>query len=271
MNIVTSSRRIEADFISGYTWMETPREEEWQSHWISNWSLLLTLEGRGEIRLRDETIRPEKGELTLIAPNLPHRFRVSGIWNLLWVHFLMRPHVAAEFSWPETSPGLYRTTLAGRDFRRAWSALLEAHRLDLNRERYWRQLAYTLLEETLVRGSRAAGNPGRDRDSILESAQRRLLDFTRNPGIDRIAAECGMSRASFYAHFKRRVGISPREYRELNALRHAQLLLESTSLPVAEIARQCGMDNAFYFSNRFRKCYGLSPSAYREEHFAARK
>lgn len=44
----------------------------------------------------------------------------------------------------------------------------------------------------------------------------------------------------------------------------AQNLLQNTTLPVQEIARQLGYDDAHYFSNVFKAQFGVSPRAYRQ-------
>ena len=98
----------------------------------------------------------------------------------------------------------------------------------------------------------------------LARAQRLLLQGpAESLSVDRAAALCGMSRTKFYAAFKRAAGVSPRAWREFQLLRRAQFLLQSTSLPVAEIARQLGMGDPFYFSTRFRRFCGQPPTEYR--------
>ena len=84
--------------------------------------------------------------------------------------------------------------------------------------------------------------------------------------MDRIAALCCMSRTKFYTAFKEATGVSPRAWREFQQLLRAQFLLQSTSLPVAEIVRQLGLGDPFYFSTRFRRFCGQSPTEYRRSH-----
>lgn len=258
---------IEPDFISGYLDYSDSPGYEWQSLWIFNWSLILTTAGAGEVIFDDGVIPLPKGGLILIKPNLSHRFQTgSNGWELLWLHFLMRPHMARELIWNEEYPGVRVARLTGAEFRRARVAMQEADQLHLRQTRNWHLLAYTLVESVLWRGADAASRPreGDIRSPILK-AQELLLDFQSDFTIDQIAATCGFSRAVFYSRFRAMVGIAPREYRELHAMRHAQRLLQTTALPVAEIARQCGIENAFYFSARFRKFIGCSPSEYRNQ------
>lgn len=257
---------VEADFISGNSLFTDQPGHEWLSSWIFNWSLVLAVSGEGEVVFDAGKVPLSRGELILIEPNLPHRFRVCSSWGIVWIHFLMRPHMARELHWSETLPGVRHAALAGTEFRRARAALLEAHQRNLHRSGNWQLLAYTLTENVLCRGMEAAqrAREGNENSPILK-AQDLLLDFANRNSIDRIAELCGLSRAEFYARFKKLVGVAPREYRELHAMRHAQQLLRMTALPIAEIARQCGMENAFYFSARFRKFCGCSPSDYRHQ------
>jgi AraC-like DNA-binding protein len=51
---------------------------------------------------------------------------------------------------------------------------------------------------------------------------------------------------------------------------HAAYLLLSTSLPICEIARACGIPDYNYFSKLFKKEYGCSPTVYRKRHFEDR-
>jgi len=48
-------------------------------------------------------------------------------------------------------------------------------------------------------------------------------------------------------------------------LRRARYLLTATTIPLNEIARQCGFDDYSYFSNRFMTIYGERPSTARKQ------
>ncbi|MHB9132798.1 MAG: helix-turn-helix transcriptional regulator [Armatimonadota bacterium] len=47
-------------------------------------------------------------------------------------------------------------------------------------------------------------------------------------------------------------------------LRQAAQLLATTTLPITEIALHCGYAGSSYFTERFRRQYGMSPRAYRQ-------
>ena len=78
-----------------------------------------------------------------------------------------------------------------------------------------------------------------------------------------VARHVGISPNGLIRHFRLYADTTP--IRALNALRirRAETLLCTTDQPLHTIARACGFDNAFYFSNTFKKEKGISPSAYR--------
>ena len=49
----------------------------------------------------------------------------------------------------------------------------------------------------------------------------------------------------------------------ISRMNHARALLAATSLPVSEIASQCGYESNIYFSRHFKKKTGMTPSEYR--------
>ncbi len=264
MAIVSISPFPGADLFSGRTNVIEPGGLEWESRWIDDWSLILTLDGNGRISFDSGDVPVAKRDLVLIAPEYAHRFCCAGKWDLLWVHFLMRPHLTPPSGWPEFLPGVRCSRLPGAEFLRARAALLETCQLDRRRPPNWHPLAIALLETALLRGCCGATREIQPADAWLFRAQKMLLDSTSDSvSMDRIASRCGMSRTKFYTAFKRLCGMSPRAYRELHQLRRAQLLLESTTLPIAEISRQVGISDPFYFSSRFRKFCGVAPSDYR--------
>ena len=54
------------------------------------------------------------------------------------------------------------------------------------------------------------------------------------------------------------------QFVERHRMQHACQLLRLTSLTIAEIAAEAGYADAFYFSNRFRRYAGASPTQFRE-------
>lgn len=78
-----------------------------------------------------------------------------------------------------------------------------------------------------------------------------------------ICKQVGMSVSYFSKCFKEIAGVSFVYYVQEMNLRHAQRLLETTNLPVYEVADKSGFSDEKYFGKIFRTKLGCSPSEYR--------
>ena len=65
--------------------------------------------------------------------------------------------------------------------------------------------------------------------------------------------------------FKRETGFGFNEYLTLVRLQHAELMLRDRSAKsISDIAYSCGFNDSNYFSDRFKKAYGIPPLRYRK-------
>lgn len=81
--------------------------------------------------------------------------------------------------------------------------------------------------------------------------------------LETLAQEAGLSEYHFARMFKQDTGLAPHQYVMARRMERAKQLLSHSSLPLTEIALQCGFSSASHFSNRFRAQEGLPPSAWR--------
>lgn len=95
-----------------------------------------------------------------------------------------------------------------------------------------------------------------------------LLDRIRsrlNEGwpIERFASEAHLSIRSIHRHMRDTTGMAPGAWLLAERLSRARELLEETTLPIAEVARQVGFGDAGLLREHFRKTVGATPRAYR--------
>lgn len=118
------------------------------------------------------------------------------------------------------------------------------------------------IEQRLVDGGLMAGLA----DPRLHKA---LVAMHEHPArhwtLDSLAAEAGMSRARFAAHFARCVGIPPGEYLASWRIGLARTLLYR-GVPVKQVAADVGYANASALSRAFTQRVGASPSAWMARH-----
>jgi AraC family transcriptional regulator len=82
-------------------------------------------------------------------------------------------------------------------------------------------------------------------------------------GLDDLAGAAAMSPFHFLRTFKASVGRTPAQELIRRRIVRAQALLQTTQLPVAEIAFRIGYDNASRFTALFKRETGVTPGAFR--------
>jgi AraC family transcriptional regulator len=69
----------------------------------------------------------------------------------------------------------------------------------------------------------------------------------------------------FARMFRRATGESPHQCVLRQRLERAQWLLQTTTLPIVDIALQCGFANQSYLTTVFKRRFGLTPQRYRRQ------
>ena len=232
---------------------------------VNNWGGLFTIAGYAEFRLDGKVLTTSAGDLVLYPPGPQHVFHSSGEWQYIWFHFSLRPHVTLDrvFRPDENFPSAGKIHFEGVEKQKIQDALEEAFELEHFRADRPSPLAELLVESVIQRVCDRMEKPA-SRDPRIRKAQKILLaDFSAD--MDSVARQCGMSHTAFYNLFRKETGHSPREFREFHWIEWSKTLLECTDLPLQQIARQIGIADPFYFSARFKKQTGYSPSLYRKE------
>ncbi|MDO6456573.1 GlxA family transcriptional regulator [Celeribacter halophilus] len=98
--------------------------------------------------------------------------------------------------------------------------------------------------------------------AALELMQSHIADPL---GQDQIAALSGLSTRQLQRQFRETTGRSVmEEYRRIR-LETGKELIETTRIPLAEIAQMAGFSSQAHFSDAFRKAFGMAPSTLRKK------
>ena len=104
---------------------------------------------------------------------------------------------------------------------------------------------------------------GRDK-SLVDSTKRIVRTNYAEPlSVSAIAARLGVSPEHLSRKFHKATGGTLTEYITACRLRSALVMLQNTSLPIKQIATECGFRSVHYLSNRFRKHYACTPGEMR--------
>lgn len=102
-----------------------------------------------------------------------------------------------------------------------------------------------------------------DDDPVAETMSWVLTQLDQLLPVDALAKRANMSRRNFDRRFREITGATPANWLTHQRVIRAQQLLESTSLPVDEVARYCGFSSSAALRPQFRRLVGVAPASYR--------
>lgn len=241
----------------------------WRPHGSGDWLLIYTVAGTGLITTTTGPLRLHAGSAVLFQPGEAQDYRTDpdvGEWALRWAHFQPRPAWRAWLHWPKSANGAASVSIEAAELRDAINRSL-ARLVDLVRHGWLTtdDLAMNALEEALLWFEAGASQHGRWRiDSRVRQAMDYLAAHVDKPfHLSTLARHCGLSVSRLSHLFKAETGVTLQQHSEELRIREAQQLLSRTSLPLKAIANATGFSDAYYFSKRFRRHTGTTPTAWR--------
>ncbi len=211
----------------------------------------LCLEGKGIFKTPETEAPVEPGTAILIpAGTLHHTMGEPGFFNVC---------IRADFSHIALleKPLILQDNEEGDGARLAEMLFRHRHRVTP----FVQELASALLRFLLQQADLSRHNDAAV-DQIYQEIARGALD--QEIDVAAILASGGYAPDYIRMLFKKRHGISPLRLVAKLRIDHACSLLETyrDSLPLSEIATQCGYEDYIYFSKTFKAQTGLSPRNY---------
>ena len=119
--------------------------------------------------------------------------------------------------------------------------------------------ASTLYGE-LARSALAVTQAATPLQQAMKFLEDRVDGAIRIPDLARVV---GVSPSHLSKLFREATGGGVLAHHTALKMARARLLLDTTDLTIAEVGREIGLNDQFYFSRQFRRLDGVSPSAYR--------
>lgn len=226
-----------------------------------DYHILYTAQGKCDVLFGEKHYTLLKGGFVIYPPKMPQSYKAYAKTRTLWIHFNgnAAENILAEYN---ITPGVYS---------RSYSQAAENIILRLIKEHSLAGESYIsnekgILLSLLCEIGRIINSKSEPKKSgiIDECVEFLTINFNLNISTDELAAKYNMSKSRFMHLFKDITGTSPHHYQQLLRINNSKLLLETTSMTIAEISRAIGFDDQLYFSRLFKKHTGVSPIRYRE-------
>ena len=228
--------------------------------------VILLLRSKGEYWINDEHYLLEPGYAIIIAPNTHYLYyNPDGEYADDWIHFQLEEgetlpdklecNVPFALDDLETCSTLIRQLL----WEQAYTSPFYA---DSNINALFSVLLNHLSAAFHSQENIEKANPYLQKLKHLRLQMQSTL--TENHSISKYAAELCISTSHFQHLYSQLFGISFQNDLIRMRIAYAEILLQTTDLPVEQVAEACGYSNCVHFFRQFKQIKGITPAKCRK-------
>ena len=172
---------------------------------------------------------------------------VKNPWNYIWIGFTSNSPVTEYLSdvivCPEAEK-IFHQMKSCEDYSMGRSTFLCA--------RLWDLFVLILEKEKET-----------DSDYIQTALDCIHSEYMHNITITELSQRLNLDRTYFSYIFKKKMGISPKEYLLNHRMNTAAALIKNKAISISSVARSVGYSDLYIFSKMFKRHFGISPVKYR--------
>ena len=243
---------------------ETTKDETYGPSIRLNWIVYFFCGGSGEFQLNKQLLPIRKNDILLVTPGDFTLYTTSPArpWRYFWFTFngTMGEFVADSLNLSRDKPLAHVEEPAA--IQKAMEEIIDA-----KYENDFLVLGKLYTALGLIKNQTEEKAPGFFRPNTFPVS--RAVSYIENHYADGInsvdvAKHLQLERTYFSKLFKAKTGIPPQKYITRHRILAAAKLLETTSLPVVQIAQSVGFHNLAYFYRIFKKHHACTPEQYRK-------
>lgn len=229
--------------------------------------LIYAIEGQGTIITNGQKNQLTADHFFIIPEGVPHSYAADNHnpWSIYWIHFAGNKSIhyskyafqALPIEKSKTSRTSDRFDLFSEIFRNLDRGF------SIETLEYVNQcLPHLLASFTHLNQFRLIKETG-EKDQVSLSINFMLENIRQKYSLEELAKNVNLSTSHYSRLFFARTGHSPINYFIQLKIQRSCRLLDNSTQSIADIAREMGFDDQFYFSRQFRKVMNMSPREYR--------
>lgn len=228
--------------------------------------LAVTISGKGYLMYRNRTYEIGENVGFIIDCNEPQVYFTDKkeLWNFAWIHFkgansmqqvrFILDNNGAKFK-------IEQDRIILKNISRVIGLIHQnGIRCDILVSKYLNEIMTDLMLYSLPGGAENKEFPEIIKKAVLIMES----EYSEEIQMEALAKRLFTNKYELIRIFKKYLGITPYEYIIKYRINQSKILLESTQLPVSQIAGNSGFEDASYFIKMFRKHENITPLKYRQ-------
>ena len=237
--------------------------------YLSSYLFILVEHGSGTVAVRNQSYMLAEGDCAFINCSEPYTHATDeDPWALQWVHFNGPTMNAVYQKYLERSGSvifspedcsIYLQILKNLSD----SAFSDSYVRDMEIHQYLSSLLTQIMKDCW---NPESANKNNSVNPNTESLRSYLSEhYQEKISLEDLSSTFFLSKFYLTKLFKEQYGITISEYILDLRIRHAKELLRFSDKSLEEVAAECGFYDLPYFSRKFKKAEGITPSAYRNQ------
>ncbi len=246
---------------------------EYLEHIHTSFEIVYIIKGSLFFWCNDEKIKVSKGQIYFIRPNQRHKELTNGDVEFIYLRFKYANTNGKNYDFfPEEFEVSNQVINKDGDECREIVTLMEKILYEsTNKELFYKEIVIANISELIWLISRKykllekSNNCNSGEQNLIVNNAINFIENNINKKIkmDDITKHCNVSSGYLSRLFKDATGVSILKYADDIKMKRAADMLFNEDFTIKEVAYTFGYSDSLYFSKRFKKWYGISPSDYK--------
>ena len=225
------------------------------------------LSGKGVLHINQHMFECRRGDVFIIPAGKVSLYQASGTepWSYAWINFLGINSERYVNQLMASSEEAY--VLRGLDTEKYKNCILEILSIFNNDiSSYFYANSILLRVMSYLYEDAGVQEKSKGKSSLADEIRFYLdMKYSQKIRLQDVAEKFHIHPNYMTRIFREKFQVAPKQYLMELKLKKAGRLLDTTELPITMISSSLGFEDQMDFSKTFRKKYGMSPSAYRQE------